>query len=119
MNLVRASSDHNLIAVYVRMKDKIQMRQEVMVRDRRNMDAQRVKDIVIQIDWTQLYQATDINIMNDILETELSTVYNEEAPIKKIQIRRNHRCWVGAGLKETDEGERQEQREGQAIWEQG
>ena len=109
-NTVRANSDHNMISVFVRMKDKIQQRQEMIVRNRKKMDKQRIKDKVRQIDWEPLYGTNDINIMNDFMETKLSDIYNSEAPLTKIQVRRNYRTWVGEELK-GQMRERDQQRE--------
>ena len=85
-NEVRAGSDHNAISTVIRTKDRNVQRQEVLKRSTKQMNVQRVKDRVRSIDWTDIYQSKDINVVNHILESRLLEVLNEEAPLKVTQI---------------------------------
>ena len=51
------------------------------------------------IDWTELLASHDINVINDILVENLSNIYDTEAPLKKIQVRKTFRSWVTDDIK--------------------
>ena len=63
------------------------------------MNIQKIKDKMRLVDWSTLYESRDINIINDILENKILEVYDAEAPLKKVQVRRNHCNWIGDKLK--------------------
>ena len=100
-NSVRASSDHNLISVYMRLKEKCQQRQEIWLRQRRNLDWQRMKDRVRQLNWDDLLECQDMNLINDMLVSRLTSIYDSEAPLCKIQVRKYFKSWVTVELKNS------------------
>ena len=102
-NVVCAGSDHNVISTIFRMKYKVISRQKILKRVRRNMNSQRMKDLMSTVDWSDLYRSNDVDVINAILEENISSVYDQEAPLRKIQIRKNYINWVDENLKKYDE----------------
>ena len=98
-NTVRSGSDHNVVSVLVRLKDRVQQKQEILKRIKKNMDPQKLKDKMRQVDWTSLLACEDINLVNHMLESTIREAYDQEAPLRKIQCRRNYRGWVTDSLK--------------------
>ena len=64
------------------------------------MNQQRVGDRMRNCDWEELLASRDINTVNNILETRILKVLDDEAPLRVRQIRKNCRNWVNSGLKE-------------------
>ena len=98
-NSIRSESDHNMIMVNMRMKDQILIRQEVWMRNRKKCDLDRIKLKASQLDWKKLYETKDVNIMNHIMETNILSVLDSEAPLRKLQQRKNHCGWIDDNLK--------------------
>ena len=99
-NSVRADSDHNLITVSTRMKDRVIMRQEIMIRKRKNMNLERIKSRSMELDWETFYRTTDVNKMAGILEENILSVLDSEVPLRKIQVRKNYCSWIDETLKD-------------------
>ena len=99
MNTVRAGSDHNVIAIMMRMKDRVICRQEIMKRMRKNMNSLRAQQSMRNVDWLDLFKSNYVNIVNNILETKILEVLDKEAPMKVVQVRRNYRKWVNNDLR--------------------
>ena len=98
-NSIRAESDHNMITVNMRIKDKIMIRQEIWMRNRKKFDLDRIKLKSSQLDWSKFYETDDVNIMNHIMETNILSVLDSEAPLRKLQQRKNHCEWIDDSLK--------------------
>ena len=99
MNTVRDGSDHNVIAIMMRMKDRVICRQEIMKRMRKNMNPLRAQQSMRNVDWSDLFKSNNVNIVNNILETKILEVLDKEAPMKVVQVRRNYRKWVSNDLR--------------------
>ena len=67
-NLPRTFSDHHLLLLSFRTKDKIQNVQEFMKRERRDFNKIRYLKRMSDIDWTEFYQTEDLEIKNSIFE---------------------------------------------------
>ena len=100
-NVVRSVSDHNLIVVSFRTKEKIENRHDIVKRLRKGMDAVAYKSDIAGIDWTELYNSNNVDIINNIFVEKVTEVLNKHAPLKTLQRRRNYKCWVDATLKES------------------
>ena len=98
-NVVRTDSDHNVLAVRVRLKDRIIPRQEIEKRMRKDFDQKAVIDYMKQVDWTDLLRSEDVDSMNGILEKEIQTALDRVAPIRTVQVRKNFKNWVDTELK--------------------
>ena len=98
-NVVRTGSDHNVISIRLRMKDRVLDIREKEKRIRKNMDPEHFKELVKQADWTELLLSDNIDVMNGILEKVIRDALDEVAPIKTIQTRKNFKNWISQDLK--------------------
>ena len=99
-NSIRSGSDHNVITVWVRMKDRILDIREKEKRMWKNMDPVMLKDMVKNADWTELLLSDNIDVMNGILEKVICDALDKVAPMKVVQTRRNFKNWVTNDLKD-------------------
>ena len=99
-NEVWSSSDHNLIGVMLRTKERAENSQEITGRDWKSMDVARYRESVKDIDWSEFYSSNDINVKNSIFTEKLRTILDREAPMRVRQQRRNYACWLDANMKE-------------------
>ena len=99
-NLVRSFSDHHLIVVSVAMKEKMQAAHETKARDRTNWDPALYNSEIGKIDWEEMYESTDMNVINDFFETKVLEVLNKMAPMKTFQSRRKNKSWVSQNVKD-------------------
>ena len=81
-NVVRAGSDHNVIAIRVRMKDRVLTRRVIEKRVRKNLDLDQLKRHMSEVDWTDLLESNNIDVINGIMEKEVQEALDEVAPIK-------------------------------------
>ena len=86
-NVLRTSSDHNVISTVVRTKNRRMHLHDVTRRDRKLFDINRYRDKIKAIDWSDLFASQDINIINDIFVTKVGAILEEEAPLKTFQNR--------------------------------
>ena len=93
-NEVRSYSDHNLICVTLRTKDKIVTPQEIYKRICRNFDLYSYRAGIGAINWSPLFNTTDLNVMNTVFEEEVGKVLEAHTPLKSIQVRKNHCNWL-------------------------
>ena len=63
-NTVRSFSDHNMISMIIRTRDRKEQCQEALRRDRSKMNVERYLMKIKNIDWKELFDSTDINIIN-------------------------------------------------------
>ena len=99
-NELRTGSDHNIISVRVRMKDRIMTVQEVQRRMRRNLDTKQLIEDMKEVDWKDLLLSKNVDVINDILEAAIRDTLDRHAPVKTVQVRGNFRSWVGPDLKD-------------------
>ena len=98
-NIERAASDHNVTGVRIRLKGMDRAQNEVMSRDKRNFDEKKFKMEVKQIDWSDMYKLTDINLANDFFATKVGDILEKMAPLRKLQIRNKITPWVSENTK--------------------
>ena len=98
-NLVRASSDHNLLSTVVRTKDRQELCHDMERRDRKEFNITRYKEKIKNIDWTMYYECEDINKLNEFFVDKVGKFLEEEAPLKIFQARKNHKNWINTNLK--------------------
>ena len=67
-NVNLAVSDHNLLEIKIRISGSDYRPKEYIYRDKSKLDITKYQQLVDKIDWTSLYEATDINIANSIFE---------------------------------------------------
>ena len=90
-NDVCASSDHNLITVIMRIKNKKLGVQVLQKRVWKNFCPATYR---AEIDWTDFYREKDQNVMNTIFEENVGTILEKHAPLKCIQLRKHYRNWL-------------------------
>ena len=98
-NIVRTFSDHNLLIVSFRTKTKNLDRHDIIKRERKGMDPIQYKNEIAKIDWTDLYAATDIDIINSIFEEKVLGVLDMMAPVKAFQMRSKFRSWISEDVR--------------------
>ena len=65
-NLLRTSSDHNVISAIIRTKDRQEHSHDITRRDRSNFNFLSYKSKIQKIDWSELFVSNNIDIINDI-----------------------------------------------------
>ena len=98
-NIVRSASDHNMILVSIRTKNRVEDKHEIVKRERRNMDVEKYKENMRNIDWTSLYNCQDLELMNSLFEEQVLAVLEEAAPLKVYQVRKGVSNWLNMEVK--------------------
>ena len=93
-NIVRGSSDHNIIEMVVRIRGKPSHPGEIVSRSRKNMDANTFKEKIAAINWDTMYSMEDLNTANSFFESEILSILDQLAPMKVSQVRGNHKSWI-------------------------
>ena len=99
-NLSRAFSDHNLLLLSVRTKNKIMDRHDITKRDRSKMNLEEYRRDIGNIDWTRLMDSNDVNFVNNIFEEELLKALDKAAPVKSFKKRRKSNNWLTDEMKQ-------------------
>ena len=68
-------------------------------RDRKDFDTEKYKSEIEKIDWTELLETENVDIVNDILVNKILEFLDKVAPVKKYQRRKKCRNWVEGELK--------------------
>ena len=98
-NELRGSSNHNLIYVILRTKDKYPSGLEVLRRQWKHFDPDTFRQKVAELNWGSFYETSNIDVMNNILEENLTSILDIMAPMKDIQLTIFFRNWVDEELK--------------------
>ena len=98
-NEVCLGSDHNMIFVRVRLRDRTLPMQEVEKRMRKDLDPEQLKRELQNCDCTELLQSNNVDVINGILETAIRGALDKFTPVKTVQVRRGYRSWVTEDLK--------------------
>ena len=77
-----------------RLKGRLSQSGEILARNRSNMNLDNYRQMMSNIDWTELYSSDDINLANDCFEKEVIKILDTVAPLKVNQIRSKHKAWV-------------------------
>ena len=93
-NTPRGRSDHNLISVTLRTKDKVINNQEVKKRHWKSFDPETFRDKIKTIDWGDFYNHDNIDILNSIFEDKVGGILEEMAPMKSFQARKSYSNWM-------------------------
>ena len=90
----RSASDHNLIYMKIRIKGDENAPGEILARNCKDFDENIFKMRVGSIEWTSLYEQTDVNLAYNVFLCKFTNILNSMAPIKKTQCRRKITPWV-------------------------
>ena len=93
-NITRGSSDHNLQEFVIRIAGSDNKPKQILTRDRSNMNLERYKMEVANIDWTEFFQTNDLNVANYIFETKIRQILDREAPLISRQMKMKHKSWI-------------------------
>ena len=55
---------------------------------------ERFRAGIAEIDWTDYYNLTDVNLINDMFCSKVLEVLEKEAPLKVFQPRKGHKVWL-------------------------
>ena len=98
-NSVRAASDHNMISATIRTKNRKIHVHDMTRRNKSKMDLDRYRMKIKNIDWKELFESQDINIVNDIFVKKVGEILDEEAPFQNVQHRNFFLDWLTPELK--------------------
>ena len=99
-NEIRASSDHNLIQFLIRISGSNNKPKEAIFRDKSNMNLDRFKSNIANIDWSELLNTQDLNIAYNIFESEMRKYLDMEAPIISRVIKIKNKKWISKNTKD-------------------
>ena len=94
INMVRASSDHNVIGVNVTLKEPKTGGNNTIKRSWKNFKETRFVEKLKSIDWEPLYGMSDPEIANTFFEETLDEILESEAPMGVIQERVHYSNWL-------------------------
>ena len=93
-NLERAFSDHNLVVVSMRTKNLNEDRHDFWVRDRRNWDPEAYSEEIQKIDWSDLLETTNVDLIYSKFQDKILPVIDKMAPWKAHQARSSSNSWM-------------------------
>ena len=85
-NILNGTTDHNIIKMVLRIKGKISTPIEILRRSLKNWDTNNYKKEIGEINWSKMYEQTNVSVAYSHFETEVLKVLNKAAPLSKIQI---------------------------------
>ena len=88
-NVVRGTSDHNMITAVIDTKERNDMCHELRKRLRKNFNSDNYRDRLSRVDWEELYRSDYVNVINDILEREIIRALEAEVLMRTIQPRKS------------------------------
>ena len=100
-NHPRGISDHNVIGMKVALGNINIGGQNVRRRRWKNFDKERCLEKFAAIDWKELYEQTNPNLANTILEENILKVLDTEAPMGTLQMRGKYLKWLSKETKEN------------------
>ena len=99
-NCVRGSSDHNVLSVILRTRDRREHVHDIWRRDRRKFNLNDFREKIKNIDWGNFYQCRDINLLNDKFVEKVGGILVKTAPRKSYQFRIFLKNWITPELKD-------------------
>ena len=99
-NITRTCSDHNLLVLSLRTKDRIDDRHEIVSRNRQKLNLEEYREKIAKIEWGDYYEIEDVDRLNEMFEEKVGKILNEVAPVHVTQKRKNYKKWVNPEVKE-------------------
>ena len=100
-NHPRGISDHNVIGMKVALGNINIGGQNIRRRKWKNFNKERCLEKFASIDWKELYEQTNPNLANTILEENILKVLDTEAPMGTLQMRGRYLKWLTNETKEN------------------
>ena len=97
--LVRAYSDHRLVLCTRFTKNIVTSPRYVKKRSYKNFDETMFKERIRNTSMMNVYMSGDASKAAELLTSNINSVLNKMAPVKKIQVRQNYAPWVSEGCK--------------------
>ena len=94
-----SSSDHNLIGVMIRTRDRKESCNETKGRQWKKMNVDRFKQRIKDIVWTDFLENRNINELNEMFVNNVRRILDNEAPQIVRQHRRHYASWLDEDLK--------------------
>ena len=104
INDTRALSDHNVIGVNLSTNEIKQGGQNMVTRKWKNFNEKSYLDKLKNIDWSNLYRETNVDVANSILQEELEKIIESEAPMGITQKRTKYSNWLDDSTKAKSKG---------------
>ena len=98
-NLTRGTADHNVVAITYRVKGNLSNHLETIGRDRTKFSTSEFKRLMALQNWTEIFNAQNVDVAVCILEEKLRAVMDKLAPMKKFQSRRKQNYWISNDTK--------------------
>ena len=102
-NLLRTVGDHNVITALVRVKGVDVRRLDVRRRSFKNFDPVVYRSRLKALDWTKIYDISDVNLANNFIEEKIVNILDELCPYKTVQARKQCKTWLSCEAKQKME----------------
>ena len=99
-NVCRSAGDHNFISIRYRIKGVDGKMNDILKKKRTNLDPEEYRSRISLIDWSPMYEMTNIDLVNSYFGEKILEVLDSMAPIIKLQPRNKKNVWL---KKETRE----------------
>ena len=93
-NILRPVADHNMIETVLKLKGRIKTKMEIRKRKWSQLDHQRFKDSIAEVNWNKIYEIDDANLAYNYLEENIRKCLDQQIPIVKIQPAGTGKCWM-------------------------
>ena len=88
-----------MIAVTYKLNGNITSKHEIKGRDRRNMSTENFKRKLNLTDWISVFNTDNVDVANYELKNKFVKILESEAPMGKIQPRRQRSDWISDEVK--------------------
>ena len=100
-NEVEAVGDHNWIAGHIRLTGSDSKRLDTRRRNFRNFDPVTYREKLAGINWTEIYDISDVDLANNFLEDNLNPILNYMCPLTTVQHRTNFKPCISNETSDT------------------
>ena len=98
-NLVRATGDHNLLVIEIKIKGTEPERIEIKKRNWKQLNLERFRETAAAINWEDMYSLTNLDQANSMFVDKITNVLDIEAPWKIFLPRFFFRNWISSETK--------------------
>ena len=98
-NIVRTYSDHNLLVMSFRTKDRTPDRHEIVQRNRKSYKSDDYSKKISEINWENFFEIHDTEELNSMFEQKILSVLDSMAPIQINQRRKKFKNWLNDEVK--------------------
>ena len=95
-NNTRASSDHNVQEVQIRVAGSVNNQKEIILRDKSKMNWDIIKEEASKIDWGELLSCNNLDIVNNIFESNIRDILDRQSPVISRKIKMKNKIWISS-----------------------